>query len=148
MSVEEEVGYVKRLELVAIAERKLDMRNLFAKVLTGMIGLFMTLFVVLLMWTLALMLPSQANKQAELLMKTCDELTYMLNKVVASENFSDEARRLINESTAYDRAGLKNFISKLGVDPLSQGSGTSDTISINKVRQGNSKYAEPVTVAA
>ena len=65
----------------------------------------------------------------------CVVLSFRLHGHVKKDTFVTDAARLISESTAYDRKGLRNFLTKLGVDPSAQSSGTSDTISINRAKQ-------------
>jgi len=142
VSVEEEIGYIKRLELNTIADRKQGMRDAFATSLTVMVSLFLALFVLLLGWTVNMMLPGQAKKQAELQNRKATALWELVEKCTQRETFADDVQRLIHESTDYDRAGLRNFMSKIGADELSQQSGSTDTISMNKVK---AKVAATVT---
>jgi len=135
VSIEEEIGYAERLELWAIAARKVDISNAFAKSLTVLLGLFGSLFCTLLVWTLAMMAPSNMLKADAQHRQECGALSDLLHGCVKKEDFLAEAGRLISESTAYDRNGLRNFLIKMGVDPSSQSSGTSDTISINRAKQ-------------
>merc|ERR1719253_680780 len=106
---------------------------------------YLALFFLLLFWSVGAMLPSMQEKNATEHRETCEAALTKLLQCTKSENFEADAKRLIDESTAYDRGGLMNFISKMGVDPTSQASGTTDTISINKIK-GNSN--SPGTVSA
>jgi len=143
VSVDEEISYAQRLQATNTVARKEDMKSAFARALTILISIFMALFGLLLCWSIGSMLPGMQEKNAKEHRETCDLAFSKLLKCTKSETFEAEAKRLIDESTAYDRAGLMNFISKIGVDPTSQASGTTDTISINKLK-GNA----PGTVSA
>ena len=77
----------------------------------------------------------------------CVVLNFRLQGHVKKEDFLVEAGRLISESTAYDRRGLRNFLTKMGVDPSAQSSGTSDTISINRAK-GTATGPAPSMVSA
>jgi len=148
VSVEEEIGYLSRLGATNAVIRKTSMRDGFATALSVMIGAFMALFVLLLGWTCALMFPAQQEKQSQANAALCKDVLEMLVKCVKTATFEEEAKRLINESTAYDRGGLVNFISKIGVDPTSQKSGTTDTISIKRISQDRGQPQQPASVSA
>jgi hypothetical protein len=116
----------------------------FAMVLSVCIALFLFLFGSLVCWCLSMVMPSNMQKQAEQHEKTCQQLTGQLNEKLSMASFRDEAARLIHESTAYDRNGLKNFLDKINADQTSHKSGTTDTISINKAKEHKS-VAETVS---
>lgn len=85
-----------------------------------------------------MMLPSRAQKEGEAHRKECADLTAMLHGKVKLSTFLDESARLIEESTAYDRLGLKNFLDKIDADQTTYKSGVTDTLSINKAKEKTS----------
>merc|ERR1711865_59831 len=92
-------------------------------------------------------LAKSATKQDE----ACKELMAKLELRTQQGDFMDEATRLINESTEYDRVGLQNFLDKLAAEQTSQKSGVTDTISINKAKDlgsGGTKAAPGDIVSA
>jgi len=68
----------------------------------------------------------------------CSELTSKLHAAVKAASFLDESARLIEESTAYDRLGLKNFLDKISASQGTHKDGTTDTIAINKAKEQSS----------
>ena len=148
VSAEEEIGYAKRLELFTLADRKANMRDSFAAALTFMIGVFIALFVILVVWTLTMMVPARAAKQAAQHAQDCNALIKTLEGCLEREDFLAEAERLVREATAYDRAGLQNFLSKIQADPDSRGSGATDSISISRAKKVQSTTAAPQVVSA
>jgi hypothetical protein len=78
--------------------------------------------------------PAQAQKHEKAHMDACGKLIKTLDDAVKREDFGMEAARLIHESTAYDRNGLENFLTKVFADKASPHSGATDTISMNKAK--------------
>merc|ERR1711907_831216 len=85
---------------------KIDERTNFGQVLSALIALFLAMFGALVVWCVSMVVPSQMQKQAEAHDRVCKALT-------DANTFKDESSRLISESTAYDRLGLKNFLDKI-----------------------------------
>lgn len=85
-----------------------------------------------------MMLPSRAQQESEAHRKQCSELTSMLHAKVRAAGFLAESARLIEESTAYDRLGLKNFLEKIDADQATYQSGVTDTLSIAKAKEKTS----------
>lgn len=142
VSVEEEISLATRLGAMTIVSRKDSMRDAFATSLTVLVAAFVALFMLLMCWCCAAFVPSQHAKSVDAHLRECAAVNTQLLAAVKHANFEENAKRLIDESTAYDRAGLQNFISKLDVDPTSISSGTTDTISIKRLAP------EPAVVSA
>jgi len=138
VSVDEEIAFAVRLQAFNTVDRKESMKSAFAQALTIMISLFMALFFLLLGWSVTGMLPSFQEKYAVQHREKCDKSFSLLQQCVHKKDFETDAKRLIDESTEYDRAGLMNFLKKVAADPTSQASGTTDTIMINKIKNGTS----------
>merc|ERR1712098_277148 len=132
VSLQAEVGLQKRFGMDV--EQKEDEMKAFASGLTVLISAFMALFGLLCVWCLSMLSPAQATKFEQQHQGLCNVLIKKVEENVKREDFSKEAVRLIRESTAYDRAGLANFISKIFADQETHHSGATDTISFNKAK--------------
>jgi hypothetical protein len=123
---------------------KMDERTNFGQVLSALIALFLAMFGALVLWCVSMVVPSQMQKQAEAHDQVCKTLTEQLHKLIEANTFKDESARLISESTAYDRLGLKNFLDKISASQGTHKDGVTDTISINKAKEN----ASPAVVSA
>merc|ERR1719498_1798747 len=121
---------------------KMDERTNFGQVLSALIALFLAMFGALVVCCVSMVVPSQ--KQAEAHDRECKTLTEQLHKLIEANTFKDESARLISESTAYDRLGLKNFLDKISASQGTHKDGTTDTIAINKAKE----HAGPAVVSA
>jgi len=117
---------------------KIDERTNFGQVLSALIALFLAMFGALVVWCVSMVVPSQMQKQAEAHDRECKTLTEQLHKLIDANTFKDESSRLISESTAYDRLGLKNFLDKISASQGTHKDGTTDTIAINKAKEQSS----------
>jgi len=115
------------------ADKEAERTN-FGQVLSALIALFLAMFGALCMWCVSMVFPAAMQKQAEAHDRECRTLTEQLHKEIATNSFKDESARLISESTAYDRYGLKNFLDKISAAQGTHKDGTTDTIAINKAK--------------
>lgn len=113
--------------------------KVFALGLTILISVFLALFGALFVWCLCWLLPSQALKFELQHQADCKALIQKLEATVGKAYFCHQAARLIQESTAYDRDGLENFITKVYADQESHTCGVTDTISLATAKKRMSK---------
>jgi len=135
VSIDKEIDVQQQNDLPTQA--KVDEQKSFAAALSVLVAIFIALFGALACWCVAMVFPSQVEKMTEAHNTECRELVSLLTEKMAKGNFTEEATRLIQESTTYDRLGLKNFLIKIDADQASHKSGTTDTISINKLKAQN-----------
>jgi len=141
VSSQAEVVLVQRLG--ADVTQKEDEQAVFAQALTALISVFMALFGMLVVWCLGMLVPSQSQKLQAQHVERCGKLIETLEAAVRREDFMPQAARLINESTAFDRAGLENFITKVFADHATRASGATDTITINKAKARQHGVLQP-----
>jgi hypothetical protein len=145
VSLEKEIDVQQQNDLPTQA--KLDEQKTFGTVLSVLVAIFLALFGALCAWCVHMVFPGQVEKQTEAHNKECRELTAQFHKKVSSDNFKEESARLIQESTTYDRLGLKNFLVKIDADQATHKSGITDTLSIQKAKD-NSSPSPAQTVSA
>jgi len=149
VSLQSEVELLRRFGM-AVAEKETELEA-FTLALTILISLFTALFGMLCAWCVNFLMPSQATKAALQHQEECKVLSEKLKACVAKEDFGEEAVRLIQDATAYDLAGLANFLAKMYADQNSPSSGATDTVSVNKAKEaaaGTDKSSTPDTVTA
>jgi len=143
VSLDNEIEVLQQNDLST--QEKVDEQGAFAVVLSVLVAIFLALFGVLGVWCVAMLIPSQMQKQIAAHNKECEDLTQLLKNKIRLADFEDQAALLIHESTTYDRAGLKNFLVKIGEDEGKHTSGVTDTISIEKAKD---KAGVPHSVTA
>jgi len=143
VSLDKEIDVQQQNDLPT--QDKLDEQRTFGAVLSALVAIFLALFGALCVWCVSMVFPGQVEKQTEAHNKECRELTAQLHQKVSSANFKEESARLIQESTTYDRLGLKNFLIKIDADQATHKSGATDTISIQKAKDNSSSPAQTVS---
>jgi hypothetical protein len=133
VSLDKEIDVQQQNDLPTGA--KVDEQASFATALSVLVAIFLALFGALSCWCVAMLFPNQVEKMTEAHNRECAELTGLLHKKCESGEFKEESARLIQESTTYDRLGLKNFLDKIGQDQSTHKAGATDTISINKAKK-------------
>lgn len=127
LSLSEEIELSRNFFLDAAVEEKEEQLNIFGWCLVSLIGIMFALFGFLTLWCLAMMTPFGARRDAESHEKVCNSLISDLEHVAEKPEFVATASALIREATAYDRAGLQNFIKKMLADQNSPQSGLVDS---------------------
>ena len=116
-SLNEEIGYVKRLEEFTILDRKGDTRDVLIWVLLLLIGLFIFLFATLVGWTVMGMQKGWVQKTVAMEQLVCDNLLKLTLNTTASKSFAEKTEKYIDNSTAYERDALYGFLNKLEISP-------------------------------
>jgi hypothetical protein len=125
---------------------KEGLRDTFSAALLALVVIMVGAFGSLALWSLAMMTPGGAEKNATEESRKCKALATRLEAVVKKDGFLYDATRLIHEVTAFDRLGLQNFLKQLNADERTKDGGATDTICIQKIQKvHNSDQAQIVS---
>lgn len=126
-------------------QRAEQLQRGFAQLLAVAFGMLLALFGLLAAWALAALQPGLLEQAQQDHERACAAALQLLQRRTKSGTFEQDARRLLEEGTSYDRQALVSFLAKLGVDPTCQVSGTTDTLSIKRLSK---ERPAPEVVAA
>jgi hypothetical protein len=113
VSLHDEIELNTRMGRSHIAARQADLQKTLAVVLAVLFALFVVVFLSVICWALMLLMPGRAA-QEELQMEASLKSLYNQTVVaVKDDNFDNDVKRLIDNSNAYDRAGLMTIVNKL-----------------------------------
>jgi hypothetical protein len=144
VSLEDEMRTRERAGLSVTGKEGL--RDTFSAALLALVVIMVGAFGSLALWSLAMMTPGGAEKNATEESRKCKALATRLEAVVKKDGFLYDATRLIHEVTAFDRLGLQNFLKQLNADERTKDGGATDTICIQKIQKvHNSDQAQIVS---
>jgi len=138
VSLQDEMRTNARFGLEAAVRSQQGLYDSFGSGLLVLISVLCMSFGALLIWCVAMLMPSAMARNVQKQDAICKALASKLDAALGSPNFREQAARVIFESTGYDRSGLENFLDQVAADQKTPMSGTTDSISIKKAKTAQS----------